>query len=265
MNSHDPALFDLVLKHHLAHRDFWKATYTATPEFLDAAAKKSPNPRNRGWALGKLARWYQEQSRPTEAIAVCDRMTADAAVAEETGWLDGTWGQWATRKKFELEHLQVGKSPPNYQGVGLDGEPMALAGSAGKVTLIVFWATWCAPCMAMIPHERALHKQYAGRPFAIVGVNGDDTLSQGYVKGDDGKLVKIADEGKARVAKVQMPWRSFASSHQKGLPGDWCVQTWPTVYLLDHKGVIRRVWQGTPEDAELDGAIGVLVKAAEEK
>ena len=43
----------------------------------------------------------------------------------------------------------------------------------GKVVMIAFWATWCSPCMKLIPHERELVTRLADKPFAIVGVNGD--------------------------------------------------------------------------------------------
>lgn len=265
LKSRDPALFDWVLKHHLAHRDFWKSTYTATPEFLNAAATQSPAPDNRGWALGTLTRWYQEHERPTEAIATCDRMVADAALAKESGWLNGTWGQWATRKKFELENLQVGRRLPPYTGVGLDGKPMSFADYDGKVTLVVFWATWCGPCLAAIPHERELHKRYAGRPFAIAGVNGDDLDSSFIVLAPDGRKVDMTELAKSRLAKLDLPWRSLKSGRSAGLALAWGVRAWPTVYLIDHAGVIRNVREGVPEGTELDDAVELRVKPAEAK
>jgi thiol-disulfide isomerase/thioredoxin len=44
------------------------------------------------------------------------------------------------------------------------------------VTLVVFWAGTCGACMDEVPHERELLKQYAGKSFAIVGVNSDVDL-----------------------------------------------------------------------------------------
>ena len=39
--------------------------------------------------------------------------------------------------------------------------------------MLSFWASWCGPCMGLIPHERELVEQFKGRPFALIGVNGD--------------------------------------------------------------------------------------------
>ena len=127
---------------------------------------------------------------------------------------------------------------------------------------LVFWATWCGPCMAMVPHERELAKRYAGRPFAIVGVNGDaDSLL-----GAEGKQV----DNKARVAEIikreQISWRSFkdySRNEKMQLSQRWNVHEWPTVFLLDHQGVIRHRFRGVPEEKELDAALEKLVVAAE--
>jgi hypothetical protein len=42
------------------------------------------------------------------------------------------------------------------------------------------------------------------------------------------------------------------------------VRGWPTLYVLDHKGVIRHKWMGSPGDEALGKAIEKLVKEAEE-
>ena len=44
----------------------------------------------------------------------------------------------------------------------------------GKVVVLVFWGSWCGPCMAAVPHERQLVERFKGRPFVVVGVNSDE-------------------------------------------------------------------------------------------
>jgi hypothetical protein len=105
--------------------------------------------------------------------------------------------------------------------------------------------------MAMIPHERELAKRYAGRAFAIVGVNGSDF------------------EGKAQkaVKEEQITWRSFKDyllKEKRAISRCWNVSGWPTVYVLDHRGAIRLKFSGKPEDtAPLDKLLDDLVKQAE--
>jgi hypothetical protein len=78
----------------------------------------------------------------------------------------------------------------------------------------------------MYPHERSLVKRLEGKPFALVGVNSDT---------DKEKLKK-------RMAEERISWRSFWNG-PKGTDGPisraWNVHGWPTIYVLDHHGVIR--------------------------
>jgi thiol-disulfide isomerase/thioredoxin len=62
---------------------------------------------------------------------------------------------------------------PEFTLAGLDGKPVTLAGSKGKVILVNFWATWCGPCRAEIPDLVELQKKYKDR-LQILGLVVDD-------------------------------------------------------------------------------------------
>src|SRR5260370_11041587 len=64
---------------------------------------------------------------------------------------------------------------PDFTLTSLDGKPLTLAGSKGKVILLNFWATWCGPCRAEIPDLVELQNKYKDR-LHILGlvVNDDD-------------------------------------------------------------------------------------------
>jgi hypothetical protein len=102
----------------------------------------------------------------------------------------------------------------------------------------------------MFPHERSLVKRLDGKPFALIGVNSDR----------DKDFIKKENE------KESITWRSFWNGRQ-GTSGPiskaWEVRGWPTLYLIDHKGVVRRKFLGNPGDAELDMLIDELVARAE--
>lgn len=72
--------------------------------------------------------------------------------------------------------IYPGEIAPDVAGVDLVGQPLALHQVAGKVVLVNFWATWCAPCMAELPALEELYKSLRGQGFTIVGVAVDDTL-----------------------------------------------------------------------------------------
>jgi cytochrome oxidase Cu insertion factor (SCO1/SenC/PrrC family) len=76
----------------------------------------------------------------------------------------------------------------------------------------------------MYPHERSLVKKMEGKPFVLVGVNSDA----------DRETVKKV------VAKEGLTWRSFwdGGSADGPIARRWNVSGWPTLYLIDHRGVI---------------------------
>jgi thiol-disulfide isomerase/thioredoxin len=62
---------------------------------------------------------------------------------------------------------------PEFKLPGLDGKPVTLADSKGKVILLNFWATWCGPCRAEIPDLVELQDKYKDR-LQILGLVVDD-------------------------------------------------------------------------------------------
>ena len=100
----------------------------------------------------------------------------------------------------------------------------------------------------MYPHERSLVKRLAGKPFVILGVNSDPK-----------------ERLKQVLKKEQITWRSWWDGGNTSGPiaNTWKVNGWPTLYLVDHKGVIRNKWVGSPGDQVMDRAIDTLVKEAE--
>ena len=96
------------------------------------------------------------------------------------------------------------------------------------------------------PHERSLVKQLAGQPFALIGVNSD-------------KEIEVAREA---VEELNINWRSFWNG-EKGTFGPiatkWNINSWPTTYLIDAKGVIRFK---DLRDEKLDEAIEKLMAEA---
>jgi len=108
----------------------------------------------------------------------------------------------------------------------------------------------------MWPHERSLVKSMESRPFALLGVNTN--------RYPPAKLKEVMD-------KEKLNWRSFvdASTDDEGglgaISGKWNLQGTPTLYLIDHKGVIRYRWLGSPGERAIDIAIESLLKEAEGK
>ncbi len=70
--------------------------------------------------------------------------------------------------------IYPGEIAPDIVGTDLNGQPLALHAVPGKVVLVNFWATWCAPCVAELPALQSLYTRLKDRGFTIVGVAVDD-------------------------------------------------------------------------------------------
>ncbi len=156
----------------------------------------------------------------------------------------------AETKLNAFRTVRVGKVAPEICGKDLDGKEFKLSDYRGKVVLLAFGANWGGPWRAMYPYERSLVKSLSGKPFALVGVNSDPDLEI---------LRPLLD-------KKNITWRSFTDGPdaKKGpIYTAWNVQGWPTFFLIDHHGVIRRKCDGPGMEGLLDEAIEQLVKDAE--
>jgi thiol-disulfide isomerase/thioredoxin len=142
----------------------------------------------------------------------------------------------AKAELYEINHLSVGKAAPEIEGEDIDGNKLKLSDYRGKVVVLSFWASWCGPCMQMVPSEVGLANQMKGKPFALVGVNGD--LDR--------------DAAKHAVENEKMTWPSFWNKDGPNgpIPTTWNIRGWPTVFVLDPNGVLRFKLLGYGPDTE---------------
>lgn len=133
----------------------------------------------------------------------------------------------------------------------LDGDHISLADLRGRITLLDFWATWCAPCVESLPSLKKIAAQMAGEPFKLISVSGD--------------------RNGARV-------RDFVASHGPSWPQCWDgngsvqsllrVRAFPTFLLLDSDGRIlfsKSGWSRRSEGellSEIRRAVRTLKAAA---
>lgn len=97
----------------------------------------------------------------------------------------------------------------------------------------------------MMPHEQLLVKRLQNQPFALLGINIDS----------DRKTPRALD------AKLGNNWRSWWDPEQK-IAGRWDVEYLPTIYILDHRGIVRFAQPGYIEADALDKIIDGLVRQA---
>ncbi|WP_020474837.1 TlpA family protein disulfide reductase [Zavarzinella formosa] len=147
---------------------------------------------------------------------------------------------------FEIRNLAVGMKAPAAASKNLKGEAVTLADLKGKVVVLDFWATWCGPCRAMIPHERELVERHKDKPFVFVSVSADDE------KKDLEEFMK----------EEKMPWTHWWQGPDAPLLKTWNIRKFPTVYVLDTAGVIRHK---DIRGESLDKAVKALLAETEKK
>lgn len=156
----------------------------------------------------------------------------------------GTIGDTIKGALFELKNLSVGKVAPEVLCLNIDGDKDdKLSNYKGKVVVLDIWATWCGPCRAMIPHEREMNEKLKGKPFVFISISGDESK----------EILTTFLE------KEKMPWTHWFAD-RKGILKDWNIRFYPTMYILDHKGVIRA--KGLRGE-ELEKKVNELVVEAE--
>jgi thiol-disulfide isomerase/thioredoxin len=63
---------------------------------------------------------------------------------------------------------------PGFSRLDLDHRNVNLSAYRGKVVLLNFWATWCAPCLTEIPRFAEWQQEYGGRGLQVIGISMDD-------------------------------------------------------------------------------------------
>ncbi|HEV8061244.1 MAG TPA: TlpA disulfide reductase family protein [Gemmataceae bacterium] len=212
---------------------------------LRTISKENRNRRVRGgaaFALASVVHFTGGEARQDEADKLYQQYLSEFDGSDrQNGPVEKQQRRIAQAAREELRWRAVGKPVPEIEGKDLEGRPLKLLDHRGKVVLISFWGTWCFPCMKLVPHECGLVERLRDKPFVLLGVNCDT----------DEEALKEA------LVKQKITWRSFRNKQgtDQTISSEWDVIGFPTLYLVDHKGFIRKRWVGAPPPEELNRAI----------
>ena len=130
---------------------------------------------------------------------------------------------------------------PDFTLFDTEGNTFTLSSLRGKWVVLDFWATWCGPCIASMPHLKEYYQKYAGK-FEVVGVVNDSEEAAWE------KMVK----------DMELPWINVINpkgvSKEKDLTNVYGIEGFPTYIILNKEGKIHKEYLGAQPDfyKELD-------------
>jgi len=136
----------------------------------------------------------------------------------------------------------VGKPAPAFARADLSGARLDLKSYRGKVVLLNFWATWCAPCQIEMPAFAAWQRQYGPQGLQIIGISMDDGPAP--VR----RLVK----------KLQLNYPVAMGDAPLG-ESYGGVLGLPLTYLIDSNGIVRAQFQGETDPKTIEKQLKLLL------
>lgn len=137
-----------------------------------------------------------------------------------------------------LQKLTPGMIPPPFSRSGLDGKPVDLAAFKGKLLLLDFWASWCAPCVVIIPRFRDWQARWGGQGFQVIGISMDDSTS----------------EAKAAAARLGVNYPVVMGDAKLAIAYGGILGL-PVEMLVGREGRIISIWHGETPPAIIENAV----------
>jgi len=212
-------------------------------------APDAPDPRllaSKRWGKDAMKRLAQKSPDllAKEAESLFDRALTEFADVSAYGTSADprSIGELATYELRRIREFGVGQLATEIEGSDINGKHFKLSDYRGRVVVLTFSGNWCGPCRAMYPQERTMVDRLKDKSFVLLSVNTDqekETLRKSISAGE-------------------IKWRCWCDGGTTGpITTKWLVDSFPAVYVLDHKGVIR--FKGLRRK-QLDDAVDKLLE-----
>jgi len=187
----------------------------------------------------------QEEEVSGLALGSLIRHAASAAFTLSLFACAAGGGPGSPNSAADAEHPLLGAAAPAFELEAPNGKQrISLAEYTGKVVVIDFWATWCAPCKESFPVYQRLAQKFGGK-LAVIGISVDE---------DSRGISKFAHETGATFPLAWDDGQITSKSYQP--------PTMPTSFVVDQTGIVRFVHSGfhSGEEREIEAEINSLLK-----
>lgn len=131
----------------------------------------------------------------------------------------------------ELENKGIGEMAPDFTLKNTKGTSVSLESLRGKWVVLDFWATWCGPCKASMPHLKEYYEKYAGK-FEVLGIAGSSK----------------EEDWKTMVKDMKLPWINVINPQNTTEKEDvlklYSIEAFPTYIIIDKEGKIYKKFIG---------------------
>lgn len=144
-------------------------------------------------------------------------------------------------KRQQLISFMHNKPSPDFELVDLHGKVWRLSNLRGKIVVLNFWFTSCAPCVQEIPELNELVREYNNKPVVFLGLTFNN-----------------ADQIKTFVKKHTFNYNLLPNSAE--IDKKFHISLWPTSIVIDREGYVKLVINSGPQlQEELKSAISSLI------
>jgi thiol-disulfide isomerase/thioredoxin len=243
-----------------AYRDDGKvAEADASLEELRKAAATLGSPEVYYYAVDNQIKYMIETGRKPKAL----ELYAGAFVMAAKDFPVKTQENAVTQqlKKREKHYKLLGEPAPELGEVDrwFPGRKTTLEGLRGKVVLLDFWATWCAPCFDAFPHLSEWNEEYKADGLYILGLTRYYGMAEGFVVDHENEIAFLERFKRARKLDYD-----FAVTTDQTIQRAYGALSLPTAVIIDRKGVIRYIEAGT-SPTRLDDMHEMIVRLLAEK